>query len=138
MAASDTTSMVPRVVIGERRSTYTIRYTGPVEAGKIIQAVRRRGGLSQAELARRAGTSQPVISAYEHGRRDPTLGTLRKLVEAGGERLQMDAVAPGSDLPRPADAQEHARRLLEVLTLADAIPARRRSPVLTAPRLVSI
>jgi len=109
-----------------------------VQAGAIIQEVRRRGGLTQAELARRAGTSQPVISAYEHGRRDPTVGTLRKLVEAGGERLQMGAVAPGSDLPPPADSREHARRLLEVLTLADAIPARRRSPVLTAPRLVSV
>lgn len=109
-----------------------------MQAGAIIQEVRRRGGLTQAELARRAGTSQPVISAYEHGRRDPTVGTLRKLVEAGGERLQMGAVAPGSDLPPPADAREHARRLLEVLTLADAIPARRRSPVLNAPRLVSV
>jgi transcriptional regulator with XRE-family HTH domain len=109
-----------------------------MSAGAIIKAVRRRGGLTQAELARRAGTSQPVISAYEHGRRDPTLGTLRKLVEAGGERLQLDAVPPGSDLPLPVDAREHARRLLEVLTLADAIPARQRSPVLTAPRLVSL
>jgi len=103
----------------------------------IIRAVRRRQGLTQAELARRAGTSQPVISAYEHGRRDPTYQTLRKLVEAGGERLQMDAVLPGSDNPRPADAREHARRLLEVLTLADAIPVRRRTSVLTAPRLIS-
>jgi len=108
------------------------------QAGAIIRAVRRRRGLTQADLAHRAGTSQPVISAYEHGRRDPTLGTLRKLVEAGGERLQLDAVAPGSNLPPPADAGEHARRLLEVLTLADAIPARRRSPVLTAPRLISV
>jgi transcriptional regulator with XRE-family HTH domain len=79
-----------------------------------------------------------VISAYEHGRRDPTLGTLRKLVEAGGERLQIDAVTLGSDLPLPADAGEHGRRFLEVLTLADAIPARPRSPVLIAPRLVSV
>ena len=100
----------------------------------------RRCGVAAGSprLSWRAGTSQPVISAYEHGRRDPTVGTLRKLVEAGGERLQMGAVAPGSDLPPPADAREHARRLLEVLTLADAIPARRRSPVLNAPRLVSV
>ncbi len=103
----------------------------------IIQAVRRRQGLSQAELARRAGTSQPVISAYEHGRREPSVETLRKLVEAGGERLHMDAVLPGSDDPPPADAQEHARRLLEVLTLADAISVHRRTSKLTAPRLVS-
>jgi hypothetical protein len=33
--------------------------------------------------------------------------------------------------------EEHARRLLDVLTLADAIPVRRPSPVLDAPRLVS-
>ena len=103
----------------------------------IIQTVRRRQGLTQAELARRAGTSQPVISAYEHGRRDPTCQTLRKLVEAGGEGLHIDAVRPESDQPPPADVLEHARRLIEVLTLADAIPVRRRASVLTAPRLVS-
>jgi hypothetical protein len=88
-------------------------------------------------LARRAGTSQPVISAYEHGRRDPSLQTLSKLVEAGGERLRIDAVPPGSDLPPSTDVYEHARRLQEVLSLADAIPVRRRAPVLTAPQLVS-
>jgi len=109
-----------------------------MDAATLIRAVRHRQGLTQAELARRAGTSQPVISAYEHGRRDPTLDTLRKLVRAAGERLQVDAVLPGPDLPPPADAGEHARRLLEVLSLADAIPARRRPQELAAPRLVSM
>ena len=108
-----------------------------MNAAMMIQAVRRRQGLTQAELARRAGTSQPVISAYEHGRRDPTYETLRKLVEAGGERLRLDTVVPGPDLPPPGDVGEHARRLWEVLTLADAIPVRRRTPVMTAPRLIS-
>lgn len=106
----------------------------------LLIAVRRRRGLSQAELARRAGTSQPVISAYEHGRRDPTVGTLRRLVAAGGEQLRLSADArPDTDLPPPADVHEHARRLLDVLSLADAVPARpgRRSAALDAPRLVS-
>ena len=103
----------------------------------IIQGVRRRQGLTQAELARRAGTSQPVVSAYEHGRRDPSYATLRKLVEAGGERLQVDAVPATSDLVPPADLEEHARRLLDVLSLADAIPVRPRKSVLDAPRMVS-
>ena len=104
----------------------------------LIKSVRRRHGLTQAELARRAGTSQPVISAYEHGRRDPAYNTLRKLIEAGGERLQISASSPGSDLLPAADVHEHATRLLEVLSLADAVPARRpRSRVLIAPRLVS-
>lgn len=65
------------------------------------------------------------------------MGTLRKLVEAGGERLRINAVLPGPDLPPPSDVQEHARRLLDVLSLADAIPVRPRSAVLRAPRLVS-
>ena len=108
-----------------------------MEPAGLIKSVRRRQGLSQAELARRAGTSQPVVSAYENGRRDPTYRTLRKLVEAGGERLLLTAGPPPTDLRPPADLHEHAARLVDVLSLADAIPARRRSRVLVAPRLVS-
>ena len=105
--------------------------------GGLLKAVRRRQGLSQAELARRAGTSQPVVSAYEHGRRDPTLGTLRRLVAAGGEELRIDAVPPMSELPPATSLEEHGRRLLDVLSLADAIPVRRRAARLDAPRHVS-
>ncbi|MFN0091570.1 MAG: helix-turn-helix transcriptional regulator [Acidimicrobiales bacterium] len=43
------------------------------ESGAVIREARRRSGLSQAELARRAHVSQPVISAYESGRREPGL-----------------------------------------------------------------
>ena len=92
--------------------------------------------MTQADLARRAGTSQPVVSAYEHGRRDPTFGTLRRLVAAGGGQLRIEA-GPRPDLPPAADLEEHARRLLDVLSLADAIPTRPRATVLHAPRLVS-
>ena len=108
-----------------------------MDPATIIRTVRRRQGLTQAELARRAGTTQPVVSAYEQGHRDPGYATLRRLVEAGGEHLRLDAVRPTSDLPPPADVEEHARRLADVLSLADAIPVRRQPPVLVAPRLVS-
>ena len=104
---------------------------------ELIRTVRRRRGLSQAELAARAGTSQPVVSAYEHGRRDPSFATLSKLIEAGGERLRIDAAPPMQGLPRAGDADEHNRRLLDVLSLADAIPHRRQSPVLRGPRMIS-
>jgi transcriptional regulator with XRE-family HTH domain len=108
-----------------------------MEPGELVRTVRRRRGLTQRELAERAGTSQPVVSAYEHRRRDPTVGTLRRLIEASGERLVIHADLPASDLPRPVDLAEHARRLLDVLSLADAIPHRRQSSTLHAPRLVS-
>jgi len=108
-----------------------------MEPGALIAAARRRSALTQAELARRAGTSQPVISAYEHGRRDPSVGTLARLIEAAGERLAITAVAPRSDLPPPRDLDGHNRRLLDVLSLADAVPRRVRRTPLRAPRMVS-
>jgi uncharacterized protein len=92
--------------------------------------------LSQAELARRAGTSQPVVSAYEHGRRDPTYATLRKLIEASGELLEIGA-SPRPGLPLATSTHEHGRRLLDALSVADAIPHRRRGPLLHAPRMIS-
>jgi uncharacterized protein len=108
-----------------------------VDAASLLRAVRRRAGLTQAELARRAGTSQPVISAYEHGARDPSVATLRRLVEAGGERLHLGAGPAPSDLPPPRDPAEHAARLLDVLSLVDAMPVRPRPRLLDGPRIVS-
>jgi len=46
--------------------------------------------MSQAELAASAGVAQSVISAYEAGRRQPSLPTLAKLIEAAGYDLVMD------------------------------------------------
>ncbi|MGI8793439.1 MAG: helix-turn-helix domain-containing protein [Acidimicrobiales bacterium] len=105
--------------------------------GELIRAVRRRQGLSQAVLAARAGTSQPVVSAYERGHRDPTFGTLRRLIEAGGESLTISADAVDDDLALPSSPVDRGRRLLDVLSLVDAIPARPRRPLLGAPRMVS-
>ncbi|MCP3994215.1 MAG: helix-turn-helix transcriptional regulator, partial [bacterium] len=47
-------------------------------------------GLSQGELAARAGVSQPMISAYERGRREPSIATLSRLVAAAGCELEID------------------------------------------------
>lgn len=107
-----------------------------MDAPTLLLAARTRRGLSQAELARRAGTSQPVISAYERGHRDPSTATLRRLLAAAGERLDLRLAPTAPDLPPPADAAEHGRRLVDVLLLADAIPhrPRRAEPM---PRMVS-
>jgi transcriptional regulator with XRE-family HTH domain len=109
-----------------------------MEPGELLRAVRRRQALTQADLARRAGTSQPVISAYEHGRRDPTHGTLKRLVAAAGEQLRIGAEVGAGGPPPAPDSFEHGRRLVDVLLLADAIPAQRRARTLQAPRLVSM
>jgi transcriptional regulator with XRE-family HTH domain len=104
--------------------------------GELLRRVRVEKGLTQRQLAERAGTSQPVISAYEHDRRDPTFCTLHRLLAAAGVQLRLDA-RPQPEIDPPADEKEHARRLLDVLSLVDAIPLRPRPTVLDAPRIVS-
>jgi len=71
-----------------------------------------------------------VISAYENGHRDPTVGTLRRLLAAAGEPLQLSTSLPTPDVPPAASAAEHADRLVDVLLFADAVPRRdtRRGP----------
>ncbi|MDQ4124585.1 MAG: helix-turn-helix domain-containing protein, partial [Actinomycetota bacterium] len=41
-------------------------------AGDLIKIARSDAKLSQRELARRAGTSQAALSAYESGKKSPT------------------------------------------------------------------
>ena len=47
-----------------------------------------RADLSQAELARRMGTSQSAIARLESGRSRPSTRTLRKFAEATGMKLR--------------------------------------------------
>ena len=57
-------------------------------AGALILDARTRAGLTQAELARRGGTAQSAIAAYECGRRQPTLPTLYRILAAAGFDLR--------------------------------------------------
>ncbi|MGI8522437.1 MAG: helix-turn-helix transcriptional regulator [Nocardioides sp.] len=50
----------------------------------ILEQAREGAGLSQAALAERAGTSRPTLSAYEHGRKSPTLETAARVVGEAG------------------------------------------------------
>jgi uncharacterized protein len=70
----------------------TIRYTCGMagkmtEAGALLRRARQGAGLSQAELAARAGVTQSVISAYESGHRQPAVPTLAALIDATGYDL---------------------------------------------------
>jgi len=57
-----------------------------MNVGRLLAQAREAAGLSQAALAEPAGTSRPTLSAYEHGRKSPTLETAaRILAEAGFE-----------------------------------------------------
>ena len=54
---------------------------------KAVIAARNRAGLTQTELARKMGTTQPVVARMEGGRIQPSLRTLQRLAQATGSRL---------------------------------------------------
>lgn len=61
-----------------------------MDTAALLERVRRAAGLTQDELARRAGTSGTAVSAYEHGRKSPTLATATRLLAESG--VQFDVV----------------------------------------------
>ena len=56
-------------------------------SGDLLREARLRAGLTQAELARRVGTSQPAVARWESGAVQPSFERLRELVRACGLEL---------------------------------------------------
>jgi transcriptional regulator with XRE-family HTH domain len=51
-----------------------------MEFSAMIRGARQAAGITQLELAGRAGTAQPAVAAYESGGRTPSIATLRRLL----------------------------------------------------------
>lgn len=90
----------------------------------MIRRARIRAGLSQAELAERASTSQPALARYETDVTLPTLPTLERLLSACGRRVQVRDVRAtepsaasisvrGQLGPRARELRRRRRRLLD-------------------------
>ena len=55
-----------------------------MEPGGLLERARVSAGLTQDELSRRAGTSRTTLSAYENGRKSPTVATFARLLSEAG------------------------------------------------------
>jgi transcriptional regulator with XRE-family HTH domain len=107
-----------------------------VYGGELLRETRRQRGLDQADLARRAGTTQTYVSRIERGAVSPSLKTLRRLFNAMGVDLQLGVapLSPGnvaardlrSDLREltPEERVDQAMQLSEFLTDLAATAAR--------------
>jgi len=95
----------------------------------MIRDIRDRSGLSQAELARRAGLPRSVVNAYLRGKREPGADALARLAAAGGFELRLGRRRP------PVDAERAGKILVQVLELAEALPYRPK-PEMAYPPLV--
>ncbi len=76
-----------------------------MDIGGTIRDFRTRHGLTQSELGRLSGVPQPVLSAYEHGHRSPTLDTLEAILAVRDETI----------LVEPAQALQHDRSVARTI-----------------------
>jgi predicted nucleotidyltransferase/DNA-binding XRE family transcriptional regulator len=94
------------------------------DVATVIRQARARAGLSQADLAHLAGTSQPALARYETGAAVPTLPTLERLLRGCGQRLEIRALSGGDPSPpassmrsqigrRARELRRRRRRLLD-------------------------
>jgi transcriptional regulator with XRE-family HTH domain len=55
-----------------------------MKTGEIIRTIRKEQELSQIELAQKAGIAVNSVRLYESGKREPKIGSLRRIAQALG------------------------------------------------------
>lgn len=88
--------------------------------GHTLREARRRAGLSLRALALLAATSHATLSAYEQGRKTPSVVTFLRIIEACNFDIDF-ALTPRI---RHADGMARGDELAQVLILAEQFPAR--------------
>jgi transcriptional regulator with XRE-family HTH domain len=89
-----------------------------VSPGAFARERRRAHGLTQAQLALRAGTTQAALSRLERDEVSPTFDSLARLLEALGEVPQLSAVRPALDVDAQRLRAVQARPPAERVELA--------------------
>lgn len=100
---------------------------GGSRTDRLVRQVFQASGLSQAELARRAGISRSVLNVYLRGHREPGTDALLRICTAAGVDLKLERREP------PVDPERAGRILGQVLGLAEALPYRPRAEMQFPP-----
>jgi transcriptional regulator with XRE-family HTH domain len=69
------------MAVQDRPDTVSI---GDLDPGALVRELRQGEGISQAELARRIGSTQAVVSRWERGEEAPRLDALVRVLRATG------------------------------------------------------
>lgn len=95
----------------------------------ILRSARKQGGLTQSELATRAGVDQARVSRSESGSERPRFETVDRLLAATGHRLYSvptrrdDASAIASQIRESLAAKDSRRALRQLIQLSDNLVA---------------
>lgn len=73
-----------------------------------VQTLRTCAGVTQQQLALKAGTSQPTIALYESGEKSPTVSTLQRLAASLGLELMVSYLPALTREDRRSLAYHHA------------------------------
>jgi transcriptional regulator with XRE-family HTH domain len=98
-------------------------------SGTLLRQARKRAGLSQRALARRARTAQSVVARIESGDTNPSYETLLHLVQAAGFELHTELT------PRPSGRTHMLDDVPRILSLN---PEERLMELRNAARLFAI
>lgn len=72
----------------------TLATIGGMAIPDLVQEARRRAGMSQAELARRAGVSRSTVAGIESGARIPSTRMVERLVHGAGFQVSVSLADP--------------------------------------------
>ena len=81
------------------------------DSASLLRDARRRAGLTQRELAARAGTAQSAVARIEQGQTDPSTATLARLLAAAGFELR------GELIPLPVPDSHMLEDVARILAL---------------------
>lgn len=98
-----------------------------MDAATMVKRVRALSGVTRKELAELAGLSPSTIGRIEQGALDPTWGTLSRILESTGYRINGDTVVSAGDQTAITAARPVLESLLApaIAAMADALaPAR--------------
>jgi DNA-binding XRE family transcriptional regulator/predicted RNase H-like HicB family nuclease len=73
-----------------RERTIEVPVPAKLAVKLAVRWARKRAGMTQAELARRAGLTQPAVARLEDPDYNPTLDMLERVAAALGTRLEVD------------------------------------------------
>jgi transcriptional regulator with XRE-family HTH domain len=104
-----------------------------VDVATFLRVCRCEAGLTQRQLAERAGTSAAAVCHYERGARVPRADTLVRLVAATGATLRWSARRFPVDAATAERLDDNGEALAAVLDLAEHLPRRPRPDHLDAP-----